>query len=248
MAKVNTQEKQFFIIEGLPRSGTTILTNIMNSFENGFCFSEPIWQLIQDPFSLRLGKLNNKIWPTSLRPETVVEQLKNVLRDDIYSIGGLKETYRDWQPECVNMVLDSDLQFRIFILRDPRYNFSGWKKSPFGSEYYDVDIFARNYERFCDRIKEKSQVTPTYVIKYENLCKSDDTLSYLSNALGNRFSLTGNLQLKQTGYHYGDARGNSSSLVSAPRESVDNLTSYEVGRCEDIMSLYQNIDEGLCSK
>ena len=246
MAKVNTQEKQFFIIEGLPRSGTTILTNIMNSFENGFCFSEPIWQLIQDPFSLRLGKLNNKIWPTSLRAETVVEQLKNVLRDDIYSIGGLKETYRDWQPECVNMVLDSDLQFRIFILRDPRYNFSGWKKSPFGSEYYDVDIFARNYERFCDRIKEKSQVTPTYVIKYENLCKSDDTLSYLSDTFGDRLCITGSLHLKQTGYHYGDARGNSSSLISAPRETTDNLTSYEIGRCNEIMPLYEDLKEGLC--
>lgn len=246
MAKVETSEKQFFVIEGLPRSGTTILTNIMNSFENGFCFSEPIWQLIQDPFNLKLGKLNKKIWPNSLSPHNVVPQLKNVLQDDIYSIGGLKETYRDWQTECVDEVLDSDLEFRIFIVREPKYNFSGWKKSPFGSEYYDVDIFVRNYERFCDRIELKSQLIPTYVIKYENLCKSGDTLAYLSDIFGDRISIVGDLHLKQTGYHYGDARGNASSAISSPRETTDNLNSYEISRCEQMMSLYENMKEGLC--
>lgn len=246
MASVKTKQKQFFVIEGLPRSGTTILTNIMNSFENSFCFSEPIWQLIQDPYNLKLGKLNNQIWPNSLSPYGVVKQLKNVLEDDMYSIGGLKETYRDWQSRCVDIVKDEDLDFRIFILRDPRYNFSGWKKTPFGPEYYDVNIFARNYLNFCDRIDMKSKLIPTYVIKYENLCKSDDPLSYLSSIIGDRISVSGDLNLTQTGYSYGDAKGNNSKSVSAPRTDTQNLTSHEINVCDELMSLYELINEGLC--
>ena len=245
MARVQSDNKRFFAIEVLPRSGTTILTNIFNSFENGFCFSEPIWQLIQDPWSIRLGKLNHQIWPNSMRPENMVSELKRVLENNSYTIGGLKETYRDWQTRCVDLINDDDLDFRIFIVRRPEFNFSGWKKTPFGAEYYDVDVFLRNYENFYKRIKDKSNRVPTYIVKYEQLCASDDPLSYVGDMLRDQFGIDGDLRLENTGYSYGDVKGNNSSKVERARSSFKNLTIKEANLCLDIGDLYGSLPEGL---
>tara|TARA_Y100001973_G_scaffold103293_1_gene170238 strand:- start:3828 stop:4622 length:795 start_codon:yes stop_codon:yes gene_type:complete len=248
MATVVTENKKFFAIEGLPRSGTTILTNIFNSFENGFCFSEPIWQLIQDPWGLKLGKLNNQIWPKSLKPEQMISELKRALQRNSYVLGGLKETYRDWQTECVDLIDDKDLDFRIFIVRRPEFNFSGWKKTPFGAEYYDVDVFLRNYKNFFDRIEEKAKVLPTYIIKYENLCASDDPLAYVGNMLRDQFSISGDLHLKNTGYTYGDVKGNNSSRVEPARSNMKNLKVNEANLCLNLGDLYATLPEGLWSR
>lgn len=243
MANVVCEGDKFFMIEGLPRSGTTILTNIFNSLSNGFCFSEPLWQLMQDPHGLRLGKLRGSFTP-SANPSLMIPSLKAVLTARHFNLGGLKETYRDWQTQCVDIVDDSKLDFRIFILREPAYNFSGWKKTPFGAEYYDVDIFLRNYKNFIRRIESKSAKVPTYVVKYENLCSSDDPISHLGNLLADQLSFSGDLLLENTGYSYGDVKGNNSKTISPARTEQSNLSLSEASACFGISELYSNTKEG----
>jgi hypothetical protein len=174
----------------------------------------------------------------------MIPNLRAVLHSRDFKLGGLKETYRDWQTKCVDIVDDSYLDFRIFILREPAYNFSGWKKTPFGAEYYDVDIFLRNYKNFIDRIKGKSSKVPTYVVKYENLCAADDPISYLGNLLPDDLGLTGDLLLENTGYSYGDAKGNNSKTISPARTDQHNLSIHEANVCFGIADLYSAISEG----
>lgn len=246
MATISSSKKLFFVIEGLPRSGTTILTNIFNSFENAFCFSEPLWQLIQDPYGIRLGKLEGKIWPPSVKADKMIPELKRIVETHNYSIGGIKETYRDWQSKCVDIVDDSELDFRIFILRSPEHNFSGWKKTPFGKEYYDVDIFSRNYKNFLERIETKSSKVPSYIIKYEELCAAEDTLSYIEEVFAGLLDVSGPLLLESTGYAYGDSVGNNSRAVLPARVDISNLEDFEIIACRKLDEAYNKVKSGKC--
>lgn len=246
MAKIISDNKLFFAIEGLPRSGTTILNSIFNSLEDAFCFSEPIWQLIQDPCGMRLGKLKDKIPQKLITADNIMLGLQRVLQTYDYKIGGLKETYRDWQTECVDAIRDEDLDFRIFILRDPKYNFSGWKRSPFGPEYFNVEIFCRNYRNFVERIHKKAQVTPTYIIKYEDMCSASSIEKYINTIMGGKIEISGEISILRTGYSYGDASANNSNEVNAARKTTDNLTDVELEKIAEIESLYSETESGRC--
>jgi hypothetical protein len=246
MANVISDNKLFFAIEGLPRSGTTILNSIFNSIEDAFCFSEPIWQLIQNPYGLRLGKLDDKIAYNSIAANNVVLELRRVLQTCDYNIGGLKETYRDWQTECVDLIKDEDLDFRIFILREPKYNFSGWKRNPFGPEYYNVEIFCRNYCNFIERIYKKALSTPTYIIKYEDLCSAQNIEKYINTLMEGKIEISGKINILKTGYSYGDIKGNNSNKIETSRKTTDNLTIEELKKISEIEPLYDNMGSGRC--
>ena len=193
MAKIISDNKLFFAIEGLPRSGTTILNSIFNSLEDAFCFSEPIWQLIQDPYGMKLGKLKDKIPHNLITADNIMLELQRVLQT-----------------------------------------------------YVNVEIFCRNYRNFVERIHKKAQVTPTYIIKYEDMCSASSIEKYINIIMGGKIEISGELSILRTGYSYGDTAANNSSEVSAARKTTDNLTDIELEKISEIESFYSETGSGRC--
>ena len=66
--------------------------------------------------------------------------------------------------------------------------------------------------------------------------------------LRDQFSITGDLQLENTGYSYGDVKGNNSCKVEPARSSFKNLTINEANLCLGIGDLYGDLSEGLWSR
>ena len=127
---MKSEYKIKFIIVGLPRSGTTILSNYINSYNNAFCFIEPHWEF-QRCNTKRFFK-DNKL--KGIHSFKYYKKKKLPLNDAInkiqkkYDIVGFKETYRSNiyrnfnenipNDELINDYLKNDYRL-ISIIRKP---------------------------------------------------------------------------------------------------------------------------------
>lgn len=218
--------KNFFLVLGLPRSGSTLLTNLLNSQDDGFCISEPIWE----KFNFKTVKNYGKVSIDNYTPyNSITHTLKNYLENSEYSYGGLKETYRSWQKECVDIALKGDYDFIIKIYRDPIQNYSSWKKTNWGAEYRDINKFISSYNELKNLNHKK-----IYELNYEMIVK--DGIDYINSILP--FKLKRD-EIIPAGFRYGDVKANSSKRIIKPT-NYNSLTESE------ITEIKKNIDvEGI---
>lgn len=209
-------KKLFFLILGLPRSGSTLLTNLINSQPTGFCASEPLWE----NENFHKVKTFGKILPPldSLRTQDIPSFLKNQLNTNNFTFGGYKETYRNWQFDYLKPHINNDLDFIIKIYRDPVQNFGSWKKKKnWGKQYDSATDFVTCYNNFKDITFKK-----VYNIQYEDILKGG--IDYLNETLPISFSTE---KITSYGFTYGDARANLSTNINPPLPnsnlSVDEL-------------------------
>lgn len=157
--------KQKILIVGLPRSGTTIISNTINSLKNAFCFIEPHWEKsLKGKVSFDDKKLK-WIWGLdyysgdALPLDHAITKILNK-----YDLVGFKETFRSNIYESFyKNISNQDLLFKyktagykiIPIIRNPlnvwnsNKSFNPDKDSWAGR----LDLFIQNYCDFINFIK-----------------------------------------------------------------------------------------------
>lgn len=234
----------FLALVGLPRSGTTILCNALNSFENTFFLSELLWNLHRHPDRLTLGKLQRDFHGFRIENAEfvgVVKKCQGILLESSFQLGGLKETYRFPDPTGFFDLIqakESLIDEVIFLVRNPICNFSAWRRSGFGERYQSIDFFISDYQGLLRLIAEQVQERSVTIMKYELLSEM-----YFRSSLSHLFSFEC-LNLKPTGYFFGDGAANRSTSFRPPNLRTDNLTSAEIKALEPYVHLYSDLPDG----
>jgi len=248
-----------FAVIGVPRSGTTLLCNIINSFDNSFCLSEPHWSKILSPKGFRLDKLAGAFKFESTNG--LMGDLKSFMDNSEYSWGGVKETYRIWQPESITLPYNSkDLAFIFFIFRDPLSVYNSGKK--WGGKYCHMPSFVKNYISLANdylilkgidapapnlisgTVAAKSGVVPIGLC-YEDLCTGG--IEYLKKqfllaGINIGLEYDGPFRIRATNYVFGDRSANKGGEIGRPVISKNNLTKQEEKILRDkLYPLYEHL-------
>lgn len=173
------EKKQMkILITGLPRSGTTILTNYINSMENSFCFIEPYWEYERTGKSkfFKDEKLKNCYYLKYKKNETLPldKAVDKILKK--YDFVGLKETfrsnaYKNIAPEIINenLLRKHKGKYKIIgIVRNPLNVWNSLKSFEKNKSSWagNIDLFIQNYCNFFKFIE------PNKPIVYENFVLS----------------------------------------------------------------------------
>jgi hypothetical protein len=234
------------IVCGLPRSGTTILTNFINSLPDAFVFSEPHWEykklrgtsfFLPELSSLCLEYKNDDVLPL----ESALTEMEKK-----FQIVGFKETYRS------NIVKSQDaeapnheLLFRykqrgykfVYIARNPieilnssRNTFGGnndyWPRNMAITIHSYVDFFnfvskepIVNYDKFIS--------SPELEFSKKTGIKTPPKVKLCSNRV---FAL-------------GDSRGYSTKIFKQPCNKILSDSEIDVITNSTAMKLWRDINE-----
>jgi hypothetical protein len=198
---------------GLPRSGTTIVNNILHSCDNCISISELHW-LFKTNYHI---DFHDDTWKPPARKDhsriinSFFEWLKT--KQSSYEFGGVKETARSWEPESAELLLDADPDLIIMTLRDPRYIFNSWlyqaQHNSWSFEYSSIDYFISNYLCMISLIEEYNHLDHCKVIIYDNMTDHPyGPLAYLNERLSPYMNIGGPLKIKPCRFTYGDLRAN----------------------------------------
>jgi len=206
-----------FGILGLPRTGTTLLNNILNSYDNSFCISEPHWANILNPGSVRVDNVNidcsknNKIY----------ENIDSIVDGKKYLIGGVKETFREHQMESSNFVLNSlYVDIIIGIFREPVSGFNGWLRTNWRGYYINHNNYIKSYLSLFNTLKNHNK--KTVFLQYEKIC--NEGVDYINNKfkdIGIELPIIEGI--KKTNYIFGDPSANSGGKIKKPNMNNNNI-------------------------
>jgi len=245
LSNLKDGDKLKFTIIGLPRSGTTLMAKIMNSIDGVKCLSEPIRSMHSSNL-----KTKKRISITDLE---IIDQgtdsflsgyHKYIDNSPTINIGGVKETYSPVPSRInreVNKVIDK-CDFIIFMLREPKANFSGWKqlkwnksgilKPRFG---YNVDMFVKIYEDYVTQYHETKMIKPTFLIRYEDLCENFST-NWMNRIFRGYLKFDGEFSKFDKLLGNGDSICINSDNINKPRTRFSNLDIDEVNIINDKLS------------
>lgn len=224
-------------IIGLPRSGTTMFSNILNSYDKSFSLVEPKWIIDYDKKLFTSDKIE-----IDSSSDIITSVNKLIKIDKKFSIGCIKETYRIHQKEYTDYLLHDDrIDSTIFIFREPLSNFSSWKKTNWGSYYDDVDYFIECYQSLYQTYLNSKK---KYLIIYENLC--DNKERYLNKVFQNEIIFSEISEIKPTNFKFGDKNANSGGIIKTANCDFENLSDTEIQKINNSLkkiynSLYEDI-------
>jgi len=208
--RIKSKGNKVFGIIGLPRTGTTLLNNIFNSYENCISVSEPHWKNILLNGKPDRNKL--KSIPVDLSQNSkVIPNLQEYVEEttDIM-LGGVKETFRSHQRNSVDFVLKSErVNFIVGIIRKPQDAFDSWIRSGWGGKYTDVRYFTQTYKDFYNTLNKSRK--KIFWIKYEDLCKEPS--GYLDKEFGDYLSFDDLERIEKTEFRIGDMKANAGGKV-----------------------------------
>jgi len=207
-----TKPTTFFIL-GIPRSGTTIVANLFNSIEDGFCLGEPHWLCEREgPAAVARGcgkvapewkQWTDETWESQYIFKAFIEVVLSG-KFTPYKLGGYKETYRPYTPLSEELIEHRHaVDFFIIVLRDPIMVMSSMKAV--GDDIWTVKMLNQAYQR----MDELGQDEKAIVVVYENFCQWP--MAYLNARLP--FTINGLLELYATGHAYGDPKANRSLTI-----------------------------------
>jgi hypothetical protein len=211
---INIKSKKVFGILGLPRMGTTLVNNIMNSYDNSFCISEPHWSNILSPQATRSDKVTFDIKDNN----KIMTNLSNfVSNSGVYQLGGVKETYRSHQMESANFVLNSDnVDFIIAVIRKPEFGFDAWLRSNWRGYYIDVNNYINTVKHFYKTLDNSDK--QVFWLQYETLCA--DGYSYLNKVFDGHLVFDELNNIKKTNFIFGDPTANTGGSIKPPKNSL----------------------------
>ena len=215
MKKIKTKNKKVFGILGLPRSGTTLLNNILNSYENSFSISEPHWVNLLRPGQLRTDKIKINLSDN----KNNFNEVKKFIKTTEYDLGGIKETYRSKQKDSSNFILNSDLvDFIVVVLRNPIYGFSGWVRSE--GNLADENLFINDYKSLIKDCEKTNKLI--FWVNYEKLC--EEGVDYLNDVFGDYVFLPKIEEIKKPNFIFGDDRANKGGKIKKPNKSTEGVS------------------------
>lgn len=198
-----TEQKSFFII-GMPRGGTTIVSRVFNSLEDGFCLGEPhwFWQSWSRGMSLVAENCFDGI---ELDAKDIWDILPAAKRTD-YNLVGYKETWTNANGLVKRMTEQhkDEVDFFLVVFRNPLMVHSsqialGWRDRERPSDIVQA------YKELDTLASHKNAIA----VSYENFAHGK--LDYLNTILP--FRIEGKLELKPTSHKYGDPYANRSRSV-----------------------------------
>lgn len=236
--------KKVLSVLGLPHSGTTIVSNILNSIDNGFCISEPHWIMLSNPKQIKFDKIKSLDFKNI--DDIMPAILRRLAKDSQYDFGGVKETYRPQDPKFKKyldkILLNSNIT--VFVFRHPKANYNSLKalsKNP-EKNYLPVSRFIPDYNDFYNEFinykKDKC------IIILENLGKGGDknAITYFNKQSKNIFTLIDDFQLKTTDFIYGNKVAHKSKNINPPNMKTNLLTKQEHDIIEiELMPIYNRI-------
>jgi hypothetical protein len=207
-----------FGILGLPRSGTTLLNNIFNTYQNSFCISEPHWANILKPESVRVDKINIDC----SNNDKIYENINNLVKvESKYKMGGVKETFREHQINSANYIFKSNyVDLLIGIFRDPVSGFNGWLRTAWKGYYISPENYVKSYQSLYNtlsNIKDKKVI----LLKYENIC--EEGVSYINKKIGGDITLPPINKIKKTNFSFGDPLANSGGTIKQANTNNSNI-------------------------
>lgn len=198
--KTNLTNPLTYFILGPPRGGTTILCNLLNALEDGFCLGEPHWCAMAQNMSIP--------------PDILSANYES------HTLYGYKETYRLRHALCEDLLSLHlhKVDFFLIVLRDPVLVHSSQRA--LGWTEWDLP---EDHNKIYRRLDKLAQHKKAIVIVYEDFVK--DPLEYLNERLP--FQIKGPLVLEPTGHAFGDPFANrSTEIVQSKREIC--LTEEEI--------------------
>lgn len=231
MKKIKIKEKRVFGILGLPRTGTTLINNTLNSYDNSFSISEPHWVNILRPGQLKTDKIDLDMSNNNNN----FNEVKKFLEKSKYDLGGIKETYRTKQKESANFILKSNIvDFIIVVLRNPLYGFSGWVRSEGSSA--NKDLFINDYKSL---IKDCENFNgDVFWLSYEKFC--EEGIDYLNNIFNDYLEIPKIDSIRKPNYVFGDDIANEGGEIKKPNKEIKGVNNETKDLLEkELMPLYE---------
>lgn len=223
--KIKSRKSKVFGIIGLPRTGTTLLNNIFNSYENCISISEPHWKNILLNGNPDGNKFKSIPIDLSENSKVIPNIQEYVEKDPEVLLGGIKETFRSHQRNSVDFVLKSDrVNFIVGIIRKPQDAFDSWLRSEWGGNYSDVRYFTQTYKDFYRTLNKIDK--KVFWIKYEDLCK--ESSEYLDKEFGDYLSFDNLEKIEKTEFRIGDARANAGGKVFINEKKSISVTENQI--------------------
>jgi hypothetical protein len=229
--RANISKKMTFFIVGFGRGGTTILTNALNSLQNGFCLGEPYrYQFDRpDPSGPDWIACGGKVGHL-LSGDDPYEAIWGALGDE-YLLGGYKETIEpmnDWiegvMPEHLQLV-----DFFIVIFRDPVMVHSSQRSLGWNLRPDEPVAYLEDYKFLA----ELASIYPAVPMVMEDLLQFP--LDYLNGRLP--FRIQGDFELIPTLHSYGDPAANRATAIRRPDRAC-SLTSLEIAGHEEARRIW----------
>lgn len=237
--------KKRISIIGLPRSGTTILANILNSLDDTVCLSEPLWTFFKYDRLRNVGKVDFS--NHSKEYSDFLPSIYEIFKKSEYTNLCIKETCTSWHQESIEIIDETfPTDYTIFIIRDPKTTYSSWKnmKWTYGAPVFasgrnaNIKYFINSFAMFnsyMDSVIKSNK--NALILEYEKLA-SEDGLTYLKEKLSGVFNVPLDLRLKKIENGIGDAKARVSTHIDKHRIECDNLTNSESIRCEQLLKDY----------
>lgn len=238
-----------FQVIGVPRSGTTLLTSIIDNQDNCICFSEPFWEFtylnsVSVPVSLSqiINIKNNKKFFN--HPAVVFCKTSMLLASKKI---GYKETFRATQNPNSDFIENmlSLVDATIAIVRDPRDIWVSTNTRFPGKTAIITDQFTSNWNCFTNFVMTKNVV----YVKYENLVKGDiNCLQTVGNLLNLPNLSLSNIRKFSAINGFGDHNALSGGRVfdthvSRWKKEIDKYSlEYILERCSSNMKLLGYLD------
>ena len=180
MRLITDIEKTFISVVGLSSSGTTIVNNIFESMDNGFCISEPHWVLLTKPKKARFGKVGNLNY---VNVPNIIPAIKEKLFNSLYDFGGIKETYRPFEARMkpIYELMLNQSNIVIFVFRNPIYLLNSYKAK--NGVRASTGYFMKNYKVLYQTMRSYNK--NKICIISERLCQAGNNgvIEYLNRQL-----------------------------------------------------------------
>lgn len=179
--------KSFFIF-GVPRSGTTLLCNILNSQKNSTCLVEPHFYMQVH------GKYEDENHSFKKGTDPV-----DFLKNQNYQYGGFKETFR--KPWVANHLVNLDeieshiksVDFSVAIIRDIRAIWISTIKM-WNNKRVNIKTYCKCWNNFCNFVESHNILT----VKYEELVSKPEQLVSSLKKLGFKIDVNRSIKSRDT--------------------------------------------------
>ena len=112
-------KKLDFIVCGVPRSGTTVLVDLINQSGSMFCFSEAFEYFVKPEYLKFPRDLNRNVIPGNIRDRDLLSKVYKSLDIDKYLLGNKSPRY--YLSDAINSGLPT-----IVVKRDPQLVYNSW--------------------------------------------------------------------------------------------------------------------------
>jgi len=234
-------ENLFYSIIGLPGSGTTLMSRVMNSIDGSSSLSDPLRSMISTLTNERLSE-DNFEKPITNFMDGYITYAKSSKNEKIL---GIKE-YFSPLPSRTNQKINTSVgrsDFIIFMLRDPLSNYNDWKRKVSQDKvkrYGNHIIFKLMYSQYLRTYEMIKNDTKCILIKYEDLCHNFSS-EWLNEKFDGYLEFEGSLNGLKPLMGMGDIEAKSSYKINEPYYGIENLNPKEIMDISKLKNKYNEV-------